>query len=65
MQLTGKFTNDSLNENENNRVLIHCNRGQSRSVGIFIMYLMKQKHMTINNAFKYIKERRIQANPGQ
>ena len=44
-------------------VLVHCYAGISRSSSIIIAYLMKHNHMTFNDAFKLIKEKRGNIRP--
>ena len=58
---TNKFINDAIINKGN--VLIHCYAGISRSSSIIIAYLMKHNHMTFNNAFQLIKEKRGNVRP--
>lgn len=39
-------------------VLIHCFAGKSRSVSFVLAYLMKEQHMSLYDAFKYVSEKR-------
>ena len=59
--------NDSKNNDDehknNNRVLIHCKEGVSRSATIVIAYLMKQNKMKLNEALKFVKYRREVVDP--
>ncbi len=50
--------------NDNQRILIHCMAGKSRSVSIVIAYLIKQG-MTLTDAYDYVKFYRRVANPNQ
>lgn len=44
-------------------VLVHCSMGISRSVGIVVAYLMKEKNMSYGKAIDYVRKRRPIANP--
>eukprot|EP01084_Bolivina_argentea_P220663 373931_1 len=60
---------DEKNENgniQNNKVLVHCRGGVSRSSTIIIAYLMKIHKMKYINAYKYTKKKReiIEPNDG-
>tara|TARA_Y100000780_G_C13678539_1_gene415113 strand:+ start:621 stop:1208 length:588 start_codon:yes stop_codon:yes gene_type:complete len=39
-----KFIEDALKESKNNNVMIHCQRGVSRSVSIMVAYLLKKRN---------------------
>ncbi|KAI9030318.1 protein-tyrosine phosphatase-like protein [Hyaloraphidium curvatum] len=45
------------------RVLLHCQQGVSRSVTLAIAYLMISRGMTLDEAYRLVKERRPQARP--
>ncbi|CAF1077930.1 unnamed protein product [Adineta ricciae] len=45
------------------RVLVHCERGVSRSSTIVLAYLMHHKRWTVAQAFEYLLTRRQQASP--
>ena len=49
----------------NRKVLIHCEKGQSRSISIAIVYFMNQYCMTLTQALQQIKQRRKGACPNQ
>ncbi|EFC35980.1 predicted protein [Naegleria gruberi] len=46
-----EFIDNALNGDENNRVLVHCSRGVSRSASIVTAYLMLKKGMTFEEAY--------------
>ena len=49
--------------NTTKKLLIHCNRGKSRSASFVLAYLMKYMGMDLKTAYEYIKLRRdIQPN---
>jgi len=56
---------DFINRHINNSgsVLVHCQRGVSRSASIVIAYLIKYHKMTLENAFIHTKQRRILTSP--
>jgi hypothetical protein len=45
------------------RVLVHCERGVSRSSTIILAYLMYHKKWTVSQAFEYLLSKRPQASP--
>ena len=47
----------------NGKILIHCFKGISRSVAIIMSYLIIDKKITSNEAFKYIQNKRKISNP--
>ena len=55
------FMNIVISNNE--KVLVHCMAGVSRSVSLVIYYLMKKHRMTFNQSFSYVKNIRSIANP--
>lgn len=47
------------------RILVHCNKGVSRSSSMVIAYLMKLHSMTFEHALAFVVERRPMANPNE
>ena len=45
------------------KILVHCNKGVSRSVSVVVGYLMKYKDMNIEESLAKIRETRPQASP--
>jgi protein-tyrosine phosphatase len=45
-------------ENANTPVLVHCYAGISRSATIVLAYLMRKNQWTLEQAFRYVRERR-------
>ena len=60
------FINLALQEHPNNKILLHCHAGVSRSATIAISYFMIYKRMSFEDAFQFVKSRRnvINPNPG-
>jgi atypical dual specificity phosphatase len=48
---------------ENRIMYIHCQMGISRSVSFVIAYIMQKENKKLNDAFKFVKDRRPQADP--
>lgn len=54
-----EFIEKALNDNEKNSILVHCNRGVSRSSTIVIGYLMQKKIFPLyHDAYNYVKSKR-------
>ena len=58
---TNQFLLECKNKNE--KVLVHCQMGISRSSSIILAYLMKYHHDTLYKAYNYLLERRRIAAP--
>lgn len=41
-----------------NKVLVHCQMGQSRSAAVVTAYLMYKQNLTFEQAFKHVKSKR-------
>ncbi|SBS80462.1 protein tyrosine phosphatase, putative [Plasmodium ovale] len=57
------FITNTLRTNESSKILIHCNKGISRSVIIVIFFLMNKLQLNYFEAFKMVKEKRKLSNP--
>ena len=53
-----EFITKALNENEHNKVLVHCWAGVSRSASVVTAYLIKSQNMTFFDAIEKIREKR-------
>ena len=58
-----QFIKEALSSMEENRVLIHCQAGVSRSATICISYFMAVESMSLEAAFSFVKVRRPIINP--
>lgn len=47
------------------RILVHCNKGVSRSSSMVIAYLMKRHSMPFDHALAFVVKRRPVANPNE
>ena len=54
------FTNQSnkSDDDKDNNILVHCFMGSSRSATLVVLYLMRNHHMTFEDAYKFIKNKR-------
>ena len=63
------FISEALQPNpsssNNNKVLVHCNAGVSRSATMIIAYLMKYHKMTYNQALETVRKNRPSAQPNR
>ena len=50
-------------QERNASVLVHCQAGISRSATMVIAFLMKNKELTLNDAYKLVKEKRPVISP--
>ncbi|CAD2098603.1 protein tyrosine phosphatase, putative [Plasmodium vinckei lentum] len=57
------FIKTIIEQNKENKILIHCNKGISRSIIIIIFFLMNELNIDYFNAFKMVKKKRKLANP--
>ncbi|OHT07034.1 Dual specificity phosphatase, catalytic domain containing protein [Tritrichomonas foetus] len=57
------FIKNAFNENTNNKILIHCIEGVSRSVAICIGYLIITRKCDYDKAFQLVRSRRRVASP--
>ncbi|CAD2098632.1 protein tyrosine phosphatase, putative [Plasmodium vinckei brucechwatti] len=57
------FIKTIIEQNNENKILIHCNKGISRSIIIIIFFLMNELNIDYFNAFKMVKKKRKLANP--
>lgn len=54
---------EEYNKNTTKNILVHCYMGKSRSASIVIYYLIKKYNYTLDDAIKYIKDKRNIVNP--
>ncbi len=47
----------------NEKVLVHCHAGMSRSVTVVLAYLMKFQGFTLNNAYDHVKQKKSNISP--
>lgn len=55
------FIGKALENNE--KILVHCRAGISRSTTVVISYIMKVKKMNLDEAYKFVKSKRSIVNP--
>lgn len=60
---TVDYIDQKLNEDKNNKVLVHCIAGRSRSVSILIAYLMMKQGYSFDDALSLIQNKNNEANP--
>jgi len=60
-----EFIKKTLEENKENKILIHCASGISRSVSIAIGYFIENCGMKFDEALKHLKTQRKIAHPNQ
>ena len=62
-----EICNDYIDQalENNNKVLIHCMAGKSRSVTILCAYIIKKFGMNVKNCLKSIKNKRDIIEPNQ
>ena len=44
---------------EDGKILVHCQAGVSRSATITIAYILKHSKMTVMEAYRYVKSKRV------
>lgn len=59
------FVEKAIGQQQENRVLVHCKMGASRSVSVVICYIMVKWNRSFQDAFKMVKSLRKQASPNQ
>lgn len=62
-----EFIQKAFEENETNRVLVHCNAGVSRSASVVIAYLLKTgQYSSFEQAYEFLRAARpaVSPNPG-
>ena len=52
---TNEWIKNIFDESENNRVLIHCFAGKSRTSAFTLAYLMKEEGINLKNGLELIK----------
>ncbi|CAI7717756.1 protein tyrosine phosphatase, putative [Plasmodium vivax] len=57
------FIEEMLSSDEANKILVHCNKGVSRSVIVVIFFLMTHLGIPFGDAFDLVKRRRPLSNP--
>jgi protein-tyrosine phosphatase len=62
-EITNNFIDDALDNDE--KILIHCMVGRSRSVTILAAYIMKITGMNVENTLKSIKNKRSMIEPNE
>lgn len=61
-----QFIDETLRQDKNNNILVHCAMGKSRSATMIIMYIMKRFSWSFDKAFAFVKRKReiIEPNDG-
>ncbi|KAI0810967.1 protein-tyrosine phosphatase-like protein, partial [Irpex lacteus] len=63
LEQTTEFITAALQENETNKVLVHCLMGISRSATVVCAYLIAAHNMTADEALDLVREKRTIACP--
>ncbi len=63
LDLALEFIEGALMSSEENRVLVHCFQGKSRSAAICAAYLMKKSGCSLEGAIEEVRRNRPQAQP--
>lgn len=58
-----KFVHKAHAQDPNNKVLVHCVQGISRSACVVLCYLMKHENMTLRSAYEHVQKLRTVAQP--
>ena len=63
---SAQFISGALEESPNNKVLVHCHMGKSRSATLVIAYLVQEQNMKLQDAVQWVKQCRpcIEPNDG-
>lgn len=61
MQISNEFINNAISQN--GRILVHCNKGCSRSVTIVIGFLCTMFHLSVSDSLYFIRRCRKNARP--
>eukprot|EP01084_Bolivina_argentea_P308854 534154_1 len=62
-ETTFKFIDNALQNDEKNKVCVHCQAGISRSATIVIAFLMTKNDMTLDTAMQFVKSKRSKIQP--
>ena len=56
----------AINESQNNKILVHCRAGASRSASLVIAFLMKKKKLSLIESYQFVLNKRpiIEPNMG-
>jgi predicted protein tyrosine phosphatase len=57
------LVNSKSKNNYNHIVYVHCAMGISRSASLIIFHLMKRKNMSYDQAYNFVKQRRVSIEP--
>jgi len=63
LERTTEFIKTALGANENNKVLVHCLMGISRSATVVAAYLVATRKMTATDAIGYLQKKRTVVSP--
>jgi len=57
------FIDQTLRRERNSAILVHCDRGQSRSVAVIVSFVMRKRRLGFDAAFRLVQEKRCQVLP--
>jgi len=63
LEETLSYIHEKISKNE--RMLVHCYAGRSRSASIVISYLIKYHAMKVEEALQFVKNKRPAADPNR